>query len=300
MITETTQHPVRAAIRRWRGQGHTIALVPTMGNLHAGHGQLVEVAREYAERVVVSIFVNPMQFDRPDDLAAYPRTLEQDQVLLQQHRVDLLFAPQAEALYPQGIAATTYVEVPELSGMLCGASRPGHFRGVATMVMKLFNIVQPDVAVFGHKDYQQLLIIKRMVQDLDMPISIVGAPTVREADGLAMSSRNGYLTSPERTRASILYQGLREVADAIWAGERDFARLEATACTELEAAGFKPDYVAVRRAQDLRPPGAGVSKIPAVSKALALQEVNNELIVLGAAWLGRARLIDNVPVAPTR
>ncbi len=215
MITLDQIEPLRAQIAAWRSQGERTAFVPTMGNLHAGHLDLVRRARQLAPRVIVSIFVNPLQFGPTEDLAAYPRTLAADTRLLAQAQADLLFAPSVGEIYPQGQQGQCRVEVPGISEMLCGASRPGHFVGVATVVCKLFNMVQPDVAVFGEKDFQQLLVIRRMVADLCMPVEIVGAPTVREADGLAMSSRNGYLTTQERARAPQLFATLQASAKAL-------------------------------------------------------------------------------------
>lgn len=278
MQREATIAGLRAAVADWRVQGARIALVPTMGNLHAGHLALVERARALAERVVVSIFVNPLQFDRADDLAAYPRTLEADAEALAAAGADLLFAPPEAEVYPAG-GSLARVEVAGVTEVLEGASRPGHFTGVATVVAKLFNMVQPDVAVFGEKDWQQLLVIRRLAADLDFPVAIEGLPTVREPDGLALSSRNGYLSPGERARAPRLYAVLRELVEALQAGEQDLAAAEAGACQALETAGFRPDYISVRRAADLALPGPG----------------DRELIVLAAAWLGRARLIDNLP-----
>ena len=273
--------PALRAVRNfWRFGRESVALVPTMGNLHEGHLTLVREARARADRVVVSIFVNPLQFDREDDLRAYPRTLEQDAQRLQAEGVDVLFAPDESVIYPHGARNSTFVEVPELGTSLEGASRPGHFRGVATVVAKLFNLVQPDLAFFGEKDFQQLLVVRRLVQDLDFPVEIVSVATKREADGLAMSSRNGYLTPEERLRAPALYRALLEVAGALKAGADDYAALEARALRRLAQSGLRADYVTVRRRGDLGVPGAD----------------DRELVVLGAAWLGKARLIDNVPV----
>jgi pantoate--beta-alanine ligase len=250
-----------------------------MGNLHAGHLALVAEARRLAERVVVSIFVNPLQFGPQEDFGAYPRTLARDQELLAGAGTDLLFAPSVEVVYPRGQADQTRVEVPGISDILCGASRPGHFVGVATVVCKLFNMVQPDLAVFGEKDYQQLLVIRRMTLDLSLPVVIQGLATVREADGLAMSSRNGYLTAQERARAPTLYLTLQRCAEWLRQG-LDIAAVEGLAGEEITAAGFGPDYVSVRRATDLGLPQVG----------------DRELVILAAARLGRARLIDNLRV----
>jgi pantoate--beta-alanine ligase len=248
-----------------------------MGNLHAGHLTLVREAQQVADRTVASIFVNPLQFGPSEDFDAYPRTLEQDRALLAGEGTDLLFAPGVQAVYPHGQAAQTLVQVPGLSDMLCGASRPGHFVGVATVVCKLFNMVQPDVALFGEKDFQQLLVIRRMTEDLCMPVEVRGVATVREADGLAMSSRNAYLTSDERARAPRLYQALLRAAERLRTGVAA-AEVERLGATELDAEGMKCDYFSVRRAQDLGSPSA----------------LDCDLVVLAAARIGRARLIDNL------
>ena len=276
---------VRHRVHSWRNAGDTIALVPTMGDLHRGHLALVDEACARAGRVVVSIFVNPLQFGPGEDFADYPRALESDCARLGEHGADLVFAPEVDTLYPAGTGHHVRISIPGLDDILCGADRPGHFEGVATVVAKLFNIVRPDIAVFGEKDYQQLLLIRRLVQDLDFGIEIIGAPTVREPDRLALSSRNRYLTAEERRVAPVLNEVLHGVAARLLAGERDYRRLEADAEAELEAAGFEPRYVAIRRAGDLSAPRADD---PAAS-----------LRVLAAAQLGRARLIDNVPVAPS-
>jgi pantoate--beta-alanine ligase len=272
---------LRAQVRQWRAEGLRIGFVPTMGNLHAGHLALVAQARQRADRCVVSIFVNPMQFGEGEDFAAYPRTLESDRQQLTTARADLLFIPEVAEIYPQGQTTQTRVEVPDLSDILCGASRPGHFVGVATVVCKLLNMVQPDLALFGEKDYQQLLVIRRMVEDLAIPVKIEGIPIVREADGLAMSSRNGYLSPQQRRQAPHLYRVLQQIAQAIAAGRRDYPDLEQQARAELHAAGLRPEYVSVRRASDLAPPGP----------------TDRQLRVLAAAYLGQARLIDNLSVS---
>ena len=279
MDSVTRVDDLRTRIAGWRRAGERIALVPTMGNLHAGHLELVLRAREQAIRTVVSIFVNPLQFAPDEDLAAYPRTLEVDRKRLAEADADLLFAPAVEEVYPGGQAEQTRVEVPGISDILCGASRPGHFTGVATVVCKLFNMVQPDLAVFGEKDFQQLMVIRRMTTDLSMPVEILGVPTVREPDGLAMSSRNGYLSAEERQRAPRLQQILRSAMQSLQRGDA-LAGVESRASAELAAAGFEPDYFNVRRAADLREPGAD----------------EHELVILAAARLGRARLIDNLRV----
>lgn len=263
-----------------RARGARITFVPTMGNLHAGHLRLVEAARRLGDYVVVSIYVNPLQFGPNEDFAAYPRTPEEDRRALERLGTDLLFLPGDDQVYPRGRDHQTLVEVPGLSDILCGANRPGHFRGVTTVVARLFGLVRPQVAVFGKKDYQQWLIIRRMVDDLALPVEIHGEETVREADGLAKSSRNRYLSAAERATAPQLYATLEAVRGRILQGARDYPALEAEARSRLVAAGFRPDYFSVRRQADLAPPG------PA----------DRRLVLLAAAWLGRARLIDNLEV----
>lgn len=270
---------LRDQVQRWRLAGERIALVPTMGNLHAGHLQLVEQAHARAKRAVVSIFVNPLQFGPGEDYQGYPRTLEADQAKLQAVRADLLFAPAVEEMYARGRDQITRVDVPGLSAILDGEFRPGHFSGVATVVLKLLNIVQPDVALFGEKDYQQLLIVRRLVADLSLPVEIVGVPIVREADGLAMSSRNQYLTPAERQQAPLLFRTLGETAAALRNGRRDFSRLEAEAVQKLSPP-LRPDYVSIRAAHTLA----------------AADADTRDFVVLAAAWLGKARLIDNIQV----
>ncbi|MGI9303109.1 MAG: pantoate--beta-alanine ligase [Gammaproteobacteria bacterium] len=272
---------VRKRMQKWRTADERVALVPTMGNLHRGHLRLVEQATTLAPRTVVSIFVNPMQFDRPDDLAAYPRTLDRDLTRLGELEVDLVFVPDDTVLYPAGSDINTRVEVPELSEMLDGEHRPGHFAGVTTVVTKLFNIVQPDIAVFGEKDYQQLLLVRRLVADLNMTVEIVGAPTVREKDGLAMSSRNNYLDKKQRAIAAGLYETLQKLARKVEHGNRDYRELEKNAAERLSKLGFRPDYISIRRAKDLAAPNPK----------------DKELVVLAAAFLGSARLIDNIKVS---
>lgn len=280
MYMISTVRELRAQVADWRRAGERIALVPTMGNLHAGHIHLVEQARARAERSIASIFVNPTQFGPSEDYLDYPRTLEKDSRKLEQAELDLLFAPAVAEVYPRPLETMTRVEVPVLSGMLCGEWRPGHFQGVATVVTKLLNMTQPDVALFGEKDWQQLVIIRRLAEDLDVPVEIVGVPTVREADGLAISSRNGYLTLAERALAPRLFQLLATIAQRLAGGERDYPSLQAEAMAELTRLGFHPEYVEVRRAADLMPPGPG----------------DRELRILAAARLGKARLIDNCPM----
>lgn len=271
---------LRATIQRWRRESARIALVPTMGNLHAGHISLLERARTLADRTVVSIFVNPIQFGKGEDYAKYPSTLDADMEKLGAAGLDVLFAPNLDQLYPGGIEEDTRVTVPGLSTILCGQYRPGHFSGVATVVTKLFNNVQPDVALFGEKDYQQLLVIKRMVHDLLMPVEILGMPIVRESDGLAMSSRNGYLNAEERSRAPKIFATLRQASEKLQQHSHPLIVIETAAMAELAAAGFRPEYFSIRRTHDLGAPEGGET---------ALQ-------ILTAAWLGSARLIDNVRV----
>jgi len=265
-------------LAEWRHARERVAVVPTMGNLHAGHLSLVRLAQQNAERVVVTLFVNPTQFGDGEDFEAYPRSLKRDTRSLEETRADVLFIPDIETIYPFGIENATRVSVPGLTDEFCGACRSGHFDGVTSVVMRLFSIVQPEVAVFGQKDYQQQLIIRRMADDLSLPLKIVTAPTVREADGLAMSSRNAYLSDEERGIAPILYQVLRKVAENLRAGERSYAELEDRATQSLVAAGFHPEYFAVRQALNLREPDLNC----------------NTFVVLAAVRLGTARLIDNI------
>lgn len=262
--------------------GERVAFVPTMGNLHEGHLHLVQQARNYADRVVVSIFVNPLQFGPNEDFARYPRTLEADCDRLNGAGADLVFAPAVETMYP--VSQQVFVEPPPLAEQLCGVSRPGHFRGVATVVVKLFNLVQPQVALFGKKDYQQLAVIRALTQQLNFPIEIIGVDTVRAADGLALSSRNGYLDAQQRAEAPRLYRSLQQICRALERGERDFERLQQQAADDLQAHGWKVDYISVREQSGLRVPAAEDSR----------------LVVLGAAWLGATRLIDNLEIAATR
>ena len=268
---------LRQHIRRLRQEGKRIALVPTMGNLHDGHMQLVDTAKASADVVVVSIFVNPMQFDRPDDLSRYPRTLQDDCEKLNKRKVDFVFAPAPAEIYPHGTENQTCVDVPGLSTMLEGASRPGHFRGVSTIVSKLFNLVQPDVACFGEKDFQQLALIRKMVADMGYDIEIIGVPIIRAKDGLALSSRNGYLTAEQRKIAPGLYKVLSAVADKLAAGERNLDEIITLAGQELNEKGFRADDIQIRDADTL----------------LELTETSQRAVILMAAWLGQARLIDN-------
>ena len=278
METVTTVDAVRARVTQWRAAGLRVAFVPTMGNLHAGHMSLLAAARYRGDRVVASIFVNPLQFGPSEDYTAYPRTLLEDQQLLQEARCDLLFAPGVADIYPNGGDQRTLIVVRGLSEILCGRFRPGHFDGVATVVAKLFGIVAPDVAVFGEKDYQQLLVVRHMALDLALPVEVVGAPTVRAPDGLALSSRNRYLSAEERAHAPAIYQSLSQAARAIYGGSTDHAQLEREGSMMLERAGMSVDYFSIRNAADLSEPSAA----------------STDLVVLTAARLGRARLIDNL------
>ncbi|EEW3785164.1 pantoate--beta-alanine ligase [Escherichia coli] len=277
MLIIETLPLLRQQIRRLRMEGKRVALVPTMGNLHDGHMKLVDEAKARADVVVVSIFVNPMQFDRPEDLARYPRTLQEDCEKLNKRKVDLVFAPSVKEIYPNGTETHTYVDVPGLSTMLEGASRPGHFRGVSTIVSKLFNQVQPDIACFGEKDFQQLALIRKMVADMGFDIEIVGVPIMRAKDGLALSSRNGYLTAEQRKIAPGLYKVLSSIADKLQAGERDLDEIIAIAGQELNEKGFRADDIQIRDADTL----------------LEVSETSKRAVILVAAWLGDARLIDN-------
>ncbi|EFG5740148.1 pantoate--beta-alanine ligase [Escherichia coli] len=277
MLIIETLPLLRQQIRRLRMEGKRVALVPTMGNLHDGHMKLVDEAKARADVVVVSIFVNPMQFDRPEDLARYPRTLQEDCEKLNKRKVDLVFAPSVKEIYPNGTETHTYVDVPGLSTMLEGASRPGHFRGVSTIVSKLFNLVQPDIACFGEKDFQQLALIRKMVADMGFDIEIVGVPIMRAKDGLALSSRNGYLTAEQRKIAPGLYKVLSSIADKLQAGERDLDEIIAIAVQELNEKGFRADDIQIRDADTL----------------LEVSETSKRAVILVAAWLGDARLIDN-------
>ena len=276
-----SEHHIKAVQRiigDWKRQGLSVGFVPTMGNLHTGHLSLVTKARQHTDKVVVSIFVNPLQFGPGEDFDSYPRTLEQDAVALAEAGVDLLFVPSVNEMYPHGREGQTQVSVPQLGESLEGTSRPGFFTGVATVVNKLFHCVPADVAVFGEKDYQQLLVIRRMVDDLNLPIEILAGPIVREANGLAMSSRNGYLSDEQRARAATLYQSLNSMREQIESGRRDFAALEQQAHDDLLAAGFKPDYVTLRSAIDLG----------------EMTAQSGPVVLLAAASLGNTRLIDNI------
>jgi len=280
MIQAHDKDALRVVMRGYRSNSETTAFVPTLGNLHDGHLSLVHKAKEVADRVVVSIFINPTQFDKAEDLAAYPRTLENDLTLLKQENIDLVFLPEADEMYPEGSAAR--VEVDGISDILEGDSRPGHFSGVATIVAKLFNLVQPDISVFGEKDFQQLMLIQRMVDDLDFGIEIIGAPTAREDSGLAMSSRNNYLDEQQRNRiAPSLYAELTTIQKSILGGTRDYLKLQKEGTEILNKQGFTTDYIEIRNAGDLS----------------VAQETDKELVILASAWLGKARLIDNLRVS---
>ena len=280
MIVVHTKKELDEQLAEWRQHDDHIALVPTMGNLHAGHISLVELAREHAERVVVSIFVNPTQFGEDEDFDEYPRTLERDTRRLKTSAADLIFAPSVETMYPFGLKDATTVSVPRLTENFCGASRPGHFDGVTSVVARLFGLVQPDSAIFGQKDYQQQLVIRHMSRDLNLPVAIITGETVREEDGLAMSSRNQYLTDDERASASVLFQVLSGVGSELQNGRRNYAELEAESIAKLGDAGFDVDYFSIRRAQNLEIPDRDC----------------DELVVLAAAQLGNARLIDNTVI----
>jgi pantoate--beta-alanine ligase len=280
METVTTNAAVRERVRAWRREGHRVAFVPTMGNLHPGHVSLIELARQRGDRFVASIFVNPMQFGPNEDFAHYPRTPRDDERMLAAAGCDLMFMPDVAEIYPSGAERATRVEVPGLSRILEGEFRPGHFEGVSTVVAKLFHIVEPQIAVFGEKDFQQLAVIRRMVADLCMPVEIVPAPTVRDADGVAMSSRNQYLSAAERALAPTIYATLSAAGRRLTGGDADFASIERAGFTALEAAGLRPDYFAIRQASDLNPPGAH----------------ERQLVVLTAARMSKSRLIDNIRI----
>ncbi|WP_339086942.1 pantoate--beta-alanine ligase [Shewanella chilikensis] len=280
MLTTAKIDEIRTRVREWRQKGETVAFVPTMGNLHQGHVSLILEAARRADHVVASIFVNPLQFGKNEDLDAYPRTLGADQQKLTEAGCELLFTPTPELIYPKGLDAHTFVEVPGISDELCGASRPGHFRGVATIVCKLFNIVQPDIALFGRKDYQQLLVIKTMVSDLSLPIEVIGVETVREDSGLALSSRNGYLTEAEKALAPKLKAAMDKLAEAIVLGQ-DIDQAISDTKEFLRAAGLEPDYLEVREASSLKP----------------VSSDDKSLVILAAAYLGKARLIDNMTLS---
>ena len=277
MIVISDKAELHEQLEDWRDSGEHVAIVPTMGSLHAGHTSLVRIAREHAERVVVTVFVNPTQFGEGEDYESYPRSVDKDTRRLRKVSADVLFCPDVDTVYPFGLDSATRVIVPDLTDKFCGSFRPGHFDGVTSVVARLFALVQPDVAVFGQKDYQQQLVIRRMTEDLNLPVEIVTAPTVREDDGLAMSSRNAYLTDDERQRAPAMYRALSDAGTELRNGVRDFAHLETTGIEALRAAGLEPEYFSIRRAADLSEPAPG----------------SHNLVILAAAMLGKARLIDN-------
>lgn len=277
-VSENTE--LRAQINRWKKEGQIVAFVPTMGNLHDGHLSLVEQAKKLADKTVTSIFVNPLQFGKNEDLDSYPRTLSDDQEKLSGLDCDLLYLPTVDQVYPNGMDLHATVTVPGISEILCGASRPGHFQGVATVVAKLFNLVQPHVAVFGEKDYQQLQVIRKMVEDLAFPIEIVGVPTARNQQGLALSSRNGYLSEAEREKASQLFQTLQATKESIVAGKDNFQAMEKEAIASLSNLGFNVDYFKILSRPWLR----------------SVTSNDKQLIILVAAFLGQTRLIDNLVV----
>jgi len=286
MKTVSQISELRAQVKAWRQQGLTVAFVPTMGNLHAGHISLVDEAHKHADKIVASIFVNPMQFGANEDIDSYPRTMENDQQQLTAAGTDLLFTPTPDIIYPKGLAKQSFVEVPNVSDGYCGESRPGHFRGVATVVCKLFNLVQPDVACFGLKDYQQVQVIQTMVEDLSMPITIVPVATSREESGLALSSRNGYLTPEQKAIAPALQKNLQWLAEQIRAGfaindSIDFIGLAKHASNSINDAGLNTDYLHVCHAQTLQP----------------ASEDDTQLVILAAAHCGKARLIDNLQLS---
>lgn len=276
----STTEALREQLTEWRHAGDHIALVPTMGNLHDGHLSLVTLARKHAERVVVSVFVNPTQFGEGEDYEEYPRSLERDKRLLKRLNTDLLFVPDVETMYPFGVDNATSVTVPVLTEEFCGSFRPGHFDGVTTVISRLFSLVLPDVAVFGQKDYQQQLVIRRLVEDLSLQIEIICGPTQREQDGLALSSRNQYLDEDQRAIAPQLYATLARVGKDLESGKRNYEKLEQRSVSELQKLGFEPEYVSIRRAGNLAIPDRD----------------NDELVVLAAARLGTTRLIDNILV----
>jgi pantoate--beta-alanine ligase len=285
MQTITRIADLRDVVTNWRLGRESIAFVPTMGNLHLGHASLMAAAHLHGRRVISSIFVNPLQFGPSEDFSAYPRTPDDDGNLLSEYGVDVLFQPTVEEMYPEGSVGSTVVDVPGLTDVLCGAFRPGHFQGVATVVVKLFCLVQPDVAIFGEKDYQQLTVIRRVVQDLNLPVAIVGAPTVRAEDGLALSSRNRYLNAEERATAPAIYRALDKARRRLEEGDTAYASIETEGLAAIGAAGIKPDYFEVRTAARLERP----------------TERDVHLVVLAAGRLGKARLIDNLQcTAPIR
>ncbi len=281
MQTVSSVTQLRDALATWRKNGERIAFVPTMGNLHSGHFSLVKEAKKHAERVVVSIFVNPMQFGKNEDLDSYPRTLAADSEGLNALGVDVLFTPTVDVMYPNGLDAQTFIEVPGVSDGYCGASRPGHFRGVATVVNKLFNLVQPDVACFGEKDFQQLQVIKTMVADLAMPVQVIGVPTERDEHGLALSSRNGYLSDAQKQLATTLYRTMVQSKADLVAKQLTIAEIEQKAQSQLNQAGLQVDYYTLAKRTNLTP----------------ATESDTDLVILAAVFLGKVRLIDNLQIS---
>ena len=278
-MQQVTQiNEVRKELTLIRKSEKTIALVPTMGNLHEGHLSLINQVKDKADYIVVTIFVNPTQFVEGEDFESYPRTLESDLKQLALQNVDMVFIPNNDEIYPTGSSVSTEVIVPELDSIFCGESRPGHFKGVATIVTKLFNIVQPDIAIFGEKDYQQLLVIRNLVKNLNLPIEIIASKIMRENDGLAMSSRNQYLSIEEREIAPLMYENIKKIAETLLKGDENYEKLEKEAILSLKNAGFRPEYVKICDSETLMAP----------------KQAN--LVVICAAWLGKARLIDNVAV----
>jgi pantoate--beta-alanine ligase len=284
MQTFTRIAELRETVTRWRLARESIAFVPTMGNLHMGHASLMSAAHLHGRRVISSIFVNPMQFGPSEDFSAYPRTPDDDANLLREYGVDALFQPTVEEMYPSGSVGSTVIDVPGLTDILCGAYRPGHFQGVATVVVKLLCLVQPDVAIFGEKDFQQLTVIRRVVDDLNLPVKIVGAPTVRADDGLALSSRNRYLSPTDRAAAPAMYRALDQARRRLESGDMDYAGMQAEGLAALTRAGIKPDYFEVRTADRLAVPTPD----------------DFHIVVLAAGRLGKARLIDNLQCAAPR
>lgn len=278
METVSDLPALRRVIANWKKQGKTIAFVPTMGNLHDGHLSLLQRACELGDRTVVSIFVNPIQFGKGEDYESYPSTIGSDHDKLQSSGLDLLFTPDLAELYPGGFDVDTRINVPELSTILCGRFRPDHFSGVATVVTKLLINVMPDYALFGEKDYQQLMIIRRLVSDLCIPTEIIGMPIIRDTDGLAMSSRNTYLSREQHALAPVIYQTLLAAAEQLKKGDDDYETIERQGLMALEKAGLRPEYFSIRCSDDLRVPRAA----------------DQRLSILVAAWLGPARLIDNI------
>lgn len=280
MQSITEIRSLRSQIKAWRQAGLSVALVPTMGNLHRGHFSLVEKAKNLADKVVVSIFVNPMQFGANEDLDNYPRTLNEDKQGLAELGTDIVFTPSVDTIYPNGLGAQSFVDVPDISLGYCGGSRPGHFRGVATIVTKLFNLVQPDYACFGEKDFQQLQVIKTMARDLSIPVEVIGVPTMREVSGLAMSSRNGYLSNEQKATATVLFKALNTCAEQLKSGDKDLVKLESLAKQSLEQAGLKPDYFEIAQRDTL--------------KTATIEDT--QFVILAAAYFGGVRLIDNIQV----